>query len=277
APAWTIRTSAPSTFSISATMSSRGVWPIVIAPTRFTPAVPRAAAPAVPRADTDRSRVSSSARPPCWSEPGRAPASSTPRRRAGDRPAFARRVPRHAQVIALANRPRGARIPDRQIRVGADADRALAREQTEDPRGVFGQRARHPRWRQAAFHHALVPDQRRERLERWSAERDGHALRVDEDVRPARLLELRQPRRVIARDRVNRAGRRAGPHRLAIAAMCRPQRRADLGERAELCHFLVAQQEVLRARLRPHPLALRLRALDALEPESRGEVDDVDR
>ena len=122
-----------------------------------------------------------------------------------------------------------------------------------------------------------MPHERRQRLERGRAERDRHALRVDEDVRASRLLELRQPRRMIARDRVDGARRRARPHRVAIAAVRGTQRRPDLGERAELRHLLVAQQQILWTRLRPHALALGLRALDALEPQARREVHDVDR
>src|SRR5205809_137859 len=60
APACTMRTPS-SSVAISPTMSSRGVCPMVIAPTVFTPAAPRAAAPAVPRASTGRSRASARA------------------------------------------------------------------------------------------------------------------------------------------------------------------------------------------------------------------------
>src|SRR5881409_39861 len=68
-----------------------------------------------------------------------------------------------------------------------------------------------------------------------------------------------------------------GAWSLAIVSVRRAQRRADLGEGPELGHLLVAQQQVLRARLRPHALALGLRALDALEPEPCRQVHDVDR
>src|SRR6267143_1003240 len=62
----------------------------------------------------------------------------------------------------------------------------------------------------------------------------------------------------------------------SLAIVRRTQRRADLRERPQLRHLLVAEQQVLRARLRPHALALGLRPLDALEPEPRREVHDVD-
>src|SRR5262249_60280346 len=113
------------------------------------------------------------------------------------------------------------------------------------------------------------------RPQRGRAEWDRPALGIDEDVRPPGLLELRQPRRMIARDRVDRAGRRTGPHRLAIAAVRRPQRRADLRERSELGHLLVAEQQILRTRFGPHALALPLSPLDPLDPQPRAEIAHV--
>src|SRR5882724_8386749 len=115
-------------------MSSRGVWPMVIAPTVLTRAGPPAAAPAALRRGSRRSRASAPARRRDSAPAGRAPASST---RGRARSSLVGRVACHAQVVALADRPLGAGIPEREVGVGADADRTLAREEAEDARRVL--------------------------------------------------------------------------------------------------------------------------------------------
>src|SRR6266508_6850921 len=69
----------------------------------------------------------------------------------------------------------------------------------------------------------------------------------------------------------------ARPQRGLIDAVGRAKGGPDLGEGTEARHLFVVEEQILRARLRPHALPLRLRALDALEAEARREMDDVDR
>src|SRR5262249_15388156 len=149
--------------------------------------------------------------------------------------------------------------------------------ETERARRILGEHAGHPGDRQPALHHAFVPGEWHERLERGRAERDGLARRVDEDVRASRLLRRRHARRVIAGEVRDIALRRALPERLAIRPGRGAQRRANLGEWAKPLHLLVGEEQILRAGLAPHLLALGLRALDALEAELRRQVHDVDR
>src|SRR5207302_9532985 len=114
-----------------------------------------------------------------------------------------------------------------------------------------------------------------QRLERRRAEGDRLAIGIDEDVLPPWFLRRGDARRVVARDRGDVTRRRALPEGRAVRTVRRPERRADLGERAPALHLFVGQEEILRTRLRPHPLALGLRALDTLEAHLGREVHDA--
>src|SRR5262249_45038522 len=81
---------------------------------------------------------------------------------------------------------------------------------------------------------------------------------------------------MVARDGGDVAMLEAAPERVAVGTSGRAQRWADLGEGPPAFHLLVGEQQVLRARLGPHGLAFGVSALDALEAELGGEMDDVD-
>ena len=192
-------------------------------------------------------------------------------------PALVGREAGDAEVLRPLDGPGGRLVPDAQVRVGAHADHALPRVEPEDARGILGEDARHPRHRQPAIDDALAVHQRHERLERGRAEGNRLAVRIDEDVRAPRLFRCGDARRVVARHRGDEARLGSRPERRAVRAVGGPERRADLGEGAQALHLLVGQEQVLRAGLRPHLLAFRLRALDALEAEPGAEMHHVHR
>ena len=67
----------------------------------------------------------------------------------------------------------------------------------------------------------------------------------------------------------------AGPQGVAVGAVLRTKRRADLGQWADLGHLGVGEQQVLRASLGEDGLAQSLRLLDALQAQVGAEVHDV--
>src|SRR5262249_53427423 len=153
-------------------------------------------------------------------------------RPAADLPALVRREAGDPEVLRLVDGPLRPPVPDREVGVAAHADRAFARVESEDPRGVLGHDARDPRRRQSTPGDTFAPHQWHERLERWRAERDRSALRIYEDVLASRLLGRRHARRVIARDRGNVAVFDAAPERVAVRATGGAQRRGQTSEPA---------------------------------------------
>src|SRR5437588_5610060 len=152
-------------------------------------------------------------------------------------PALVGREARDAEVLAALDRPLALGVPDREIRVRADADRALARVETEDTGRVLRHDAGHPGDREAPLDDALAVDEWRDRLERWRTEGNRLPLGVDEDVLPPGLLRRRPPRRMVARDRGDEPELRARPERLTVRPLGGPERRADLGEGAPALHL----------------------------------------
>src|SRR2546421_1555983 len=168
-------------------------------------------------------------------------------------PALVGRETRDAEVLAALDRPLALGVPDREIRVRADADRALARVETEDAGRILRHDAGHPGDREAPLDDALAVDEWRHRLERWRAEGNGLPLGVDEDVLPPGLLRGRHARRMIARDRGDEPELRARPERLAVRPGGGPERRGAPWRGGPTAPLPVRQEEGAGARPRPRP------------------------
>src|SRR5215475_82561 len=144
-------------------------------------------------------------------------------------PALEKAVAGLTKMLGRPNRARRSGVDNQQIGIGADPNRALPRIEPENACRVLRQRSRHPPDGEAPLYHPLAVHQWHKSFDAWRAKGNDGAVRPNEDVLPARLLELLRGWRVIAADAGDVALLQSLPQGRLVWAAGGTKRRADLG------------------------------------------------
>ena len=162
------------------------------------------------------------------------------------------------------------RVPQREVGVGADGDRAFARIEAEQPGGVDRGQLHELVQRDAAGHDALGVQHGHQRFQIGDTLPGGHHVQGRVEFVGER------PRRMVAADGVDLARGQPAPQRLPVGLI--PQRRRTrVFGRVRLGETLLGQVQVQRPGLHVDRQSLGPSLLAPVQGSGRRQVHDVDR